>query len=138
MFSYKFCCEPEVAPGVNLIIPIAIVKAIKTVGFQMSANLSLITKLGLKWPNDVYFEDQKIGGALVNIRPKGDLIYMNIGIGINVDNPKPTTCLNAHFNGKFTREHILIEYLKSFDELFNRLTSDPASVLVEYKENWIH
>lgn len=104
----------------------------------MSADLSCITKLGVKWPNDVYFDDQKIAGVLVDTESKGKQIFMTIGIGINIDNSKPTTSLNAHFNGKFTREHILIEYLKSFDELTNRLVSDPDSIVQEYKENWIH
>lgn len=39
----------------------------------------------VKWPNDLYYQDKKLGGILVE-RAKGHLL---IGIGINVDNALP-------------------------------------------------
>lgn len=43
------------------------------------------TELSLKWPNDLLFEGQKIGGILIESRPRGDgNFFLAIGFGVNV------------------------------------------------------
>lgn len=44
----------------------------------------LENKLRLKWPNDIYFEDKKISGILVESEFLGDFFTVIIGIGINI------------------------------------------------------
>jgi BirA family transcriptional regulator, biotin operon repressor / biotin---[acetyl-CoA-carboxylase] ligase len=38
----------------------------------------------LKWPNDVWFEDQKLGGILVETRTGGGAPHVVLGIGLNL------------------------------------------------------
>ena len=38
------------------------------------------SKLWLKWPNDFYIEDKKIGGTITNV--SGELIYCGIGLNL--------------------------------------------------------
>ncbi len=38
----------------------------------------------LKWPNDVWFEDQKLGGVLVETRTGGGSLHVVVGIGLNL------------------------------------------------------
>ena len=46
---------------------------------------SLGSKVWLKWPNDFYIKDKKIGGTITSIN--GDLIYCGIGLNLyEVDN----------------------------------------------------
>ena len=45
-------------------------------------------KIGLKWPNDLIYENQKLGGILVeSIQQKNDLLRVIIGIGLNISLP---------------------------------------------------
>lgn len=48
----------------------------------------------IKWPNDIYSGGLKIGGALIHTSWKGDRFNVLTGIGLNVSNKEPTTCLN--------------------------------------------
>jgi BirA family biotin operon repressor/biotin-[acetyl-CoA-carboxylase] ligase len=42
--------------------------------------------IGLKWPNDLWFEDRKVGGVLIEMRAEaGGPAHVVIGIGINVN-----------------------------------------------------
>jgi BirA family biotin operon repressor/biotin-[acetyl-CoA-carboxylase] ligase len=41
--------------------------------------------VALKWPNDIWFKDRKIGGVLIELRAEaGGLAHVVIGVGINV------------------------------------------------------
>lgn len=47
----------------------------------------------IKWPNDIYSGALKIGGALIHTTYQGDRFGVLAGIGLNVSNRTPTTCL---------------------------------------------
>ena len=48
----------------------------------------------VKWPNDIYSGGVKIGGALIHTTYQGNRFNVLTGIGINVSNAEPTTCIN--------------------------------------------
>ena len=50
----------------------------------VSVAQSLHPELRLKWPNDIWFQDRKLGGILIETGSFGDLRYVVIGVGINV------------------------------------------------------
>lgn len=51
--------------------------------------------VGLKWPNDLVVEGQKLGGILIETRIRGDRIAQAVvGVGINWSNPVPETGVN--------------------------------------------
>jgi BirA family biotin operon repressor/biotin-[acetyl-CoA-carboxylase] ligase len=54
-------------------------------------------KLKIKWPNDVYYDDQKLGGMLIeNLVQGGQIKNSIIGIGLNVNQHDfPTAVSNA-------------------------------------------
>lgn len=47
----------------------------------------------IKWPNDIYGGGLKIGGALIHTTWQGDRFSVLAGIGLNVSNRQPTTCV---------------------------------------------
>ncbi|NOT07622.1 MAG: hypothetical protein HOP28_05365, partial [Gemmatimonadales bacterium] len=58
------------------------------VGLALAEVLS--PEVRIKWPNDLYFHDRKLGGILTEARWQGDsLHWMVVGIGINVQNEIP-------------------------------------------------
>ena len=51
---------------------------------------SLHPDLQLKWPNDIWLQDRKLGGILIETVSVGDMRYAVIGVGINMDTPAAT------------------------------------------------
>jgi BirA family biotin operon repressor/biotin-[acetyl-CoA-carboxylase] ligase len=60
------------------------------VGVAVSRGLTRAGAAGimLKWPNDIWFEDRKLGGVLIELRAEaGGPAHVVIGVGINVSLP---------------------------------------------------
>lgn len=57
-------------------------------GFSLAVGLSLASSLHpalrLKWPNDLWLEDRKLGGILIETVQAGDRRYAVIGVGLNI------------------------------------------------------
>jgi BirA family biotin operon repressor/biotin-[acetyl-CoA-carboxylase] ligase len=64
---------PKASLTAGLAVCEAVEEAIQHSGFQ------------LKWPNDIYLNERKLSGILIELPPGKDL-WMAIGIGINVNN----------------------------------------------------
>ena len=65
--------------GLSLAVGIAIVEALTELG---------VNDLGLKWPNDVYFQGRKLAGILIELEGQGsESCDIVIGVGINVNLP---------------------------------------------------
>lgn len=48
----------------------------------------------IKWPNDVYSKGLKIGGILCHSTYRSKEFQVVVGVGLNLDNSQPTTCVN--------------------------------------------
>ncbi|WP_370089259.1 biotin--[acetyl-CoA-carboxylase] ligase [Ekhidna sp.] len=69
--------SPQDQYYLNLIAGLAIVDTLK--GF-------IHKSISLKWPNDVYVEDRKIAGVLIENNLRGSMLeYSVVGIGLNVN-----------------------------------------------------
>ena len=53
----------------------------------------------IKWPNDIYANELKIGGILCQSVYREGAFHVIIGAGLNVNNAEPTTCLAALIQG---------------------------------------
>jgi BirA family transcriptional regulator, biotin operon repressor / biotin---[acetyl-CoA-carboxylase] ligase len=71
---------------------------------SFSASLALVRILRqlyrvdakVKWPNDILVDDKKLSGMLSEMETEADLVsYINIGLGINVNNDPRMTEPNA-------------------------------------------
>ena len=60
-------------------------------GLSLAVGLSLVQSLhpdlGLKWPNDVWWNGRKLAGILIETASFGTVRYLVVGIGINVKPP---------------------------------------------------
>jgi len=99
----------------------------------------------IKWPNDLYLKGLKVGGILYTSVYKPDIHSISIGIGLNVDNRKPTTCLNAalqELNANSTglkREDILASFFNKFEVLSDICLKQGFRPLEEqYYKAWLH
>lgn len=49
----------------------------------------------IKWPNDLYCGPLKLGGILCHSSFRDGRFYVTIGVGLNLSNRQPTTCVDA-------------------------------------------
>lgn len=88
----------------------------------------------LKWPNDVYVQTGdrgllKIGGVLVTAVHQGSELSACVGLGLNVSNAQPTTCVHSiladivqstpipKLQTGASRERILATFLNHLEDL---------------------
>ncbi|MDT8407670.1 MAG: biotin--[acetyl-CoA-carboxylase] ligase [Methylococcales bacterium] len=58
--------------GLSLAVGVAVVQALQQLDFQ---------GITLKWPNDIYYQQQKLGGVLIETTPDAGVV---VGLGLNV------------------------------------------------------
>ena len=84
-------------------------------------------KLGLKWPNDIMADQQKIGGILIESNTHNNQLGIVVGIGINVneheyDIPieirKKSSSLYIYSGKEFDLSLILSSILNEFENLY--------------------
>ncbi|KAF0919466.1 hypothetical protein E2562_029467 [Oryza meyeriana var. granulata] len=99
----------------------------------------------IKWPNDLYLKGLKVGGILCTSFYQPKVYNICTGIGLNVDNEKPTTCLNAALkelkanSPTLKREDILASFFNKFEVLFEIFSNEGFQALEEqYYNSWLH
>lgn len=74
-FSLGLALAPDDWSGLSLAVGLSVAE-------------SLHPALQLKWPNDVWWNDRKLAGILIETSLVGDVRYAVIGIGINIGLPE--------------------------------------------------
>ena len=104
----------------------------------------------MKWPNDIYYQDvsrgmhAKIGGILVTTSIAGSLVMAAIGCGVNLNNQRPTLCLNDLIRQvgnscPLSLEHFLAAVFNQLENLVDLLSSGQLNqVLALYHQHWLH
>ncbi|EGG23402.1 biotin ligase 3 [Cavenderia fasciculata] len=136
VFSFK-CRESDGSklPFLQYVSGLALVKAVDSICPKMKEPVRL------KWPNDVYCGGKKIGGILCQSNYFGGSFDVVIGIGINVTNSEPSTCLDAQASqtGLFTRELVLARFMKEFESLYLTFTQNGFKPMQQdYLRAWMH
>lgn len=88
----------EAAPGKNITLSVILSPVFLAVRHQFYLNMAVslavldllreqgLTQAQVKWPNDVYFEDKKLGGILIENTVNSSTIQHSIvGIGLNIN-----------------------------------------------------
>ncbi|OCG12930.1 biotin--[acetyl-CoA-carboxylase] ligase [Gilliamella sp. App6-5] len=71
------------AMGLSLVVGIVLADTLRTLSGQ---------EIKVKWPNDLYLNDQKLAGILVELAGKtGDCAHVVIGVGVNLTMTNPDT-----------------------------------------------
>ncbi|XP_021855725.1 biotin--protein ligase 2 isoform X2 [Spinacia oleracea] len=143
MFSFTLQMEDgRIVPLVQYIASLALTEAIKDLCFENG-----LPQLGvkIKWPNDLFLNGLKVGGILCTSTYKSKKFNISVGIGLNVDNKQPTTCLNARLQQiasmscQLRKDDILASFFNKFENFFDLFLSKGFKPLEElYYQTWLH
>ncbi|KAH9604641.1 hypothetical protein KSS87_016788 [Heliosperma pusillum] len=143
MFSFTVQMENGgVVPMVQYVASLAFTEAIK----HLCAKMGLPQlEIKIKWPNDLYLNGLKVGGVLCTSSYKSNRFNISVGIGVNVDNRQPTTCLNERLQEitsidlQLRKEEILGSFFENFETLFEVLITQGFQPMEErYYKTWLH
>ena len=107
----------------------------------------------IKWPNDLYSGGLKIGGVLCTSTYSDGGFDVVVGVGINLDNAEPTTCVNDVVRNRLereglpsssaapvSRERLLAGFMNRFEAMCAVLDADDSFDALEgaYLRQWLH
>ncbi|MDR3560010.1 MAG: biotin--[acetyl-CoA-carboxylase] ligase [Negativicutes bacterium] len=117
--------SPQEAPKCTLLAAVAVNKAIRRVTNVAS---------GIKWPNDILYEDKKLVGILTEMTAEMDAInYVVIGMGINVniaaeefpaELAASATSLLVAGGRRFSRLELTAAVLEEFEAAYHAVIRD--------------
>lgn len=102
--------------------------------------------IGIKWPNDIYYNHkQKIGGIICQSTHNGRAFDVTIGVGINISNNRPTTCMDEiasqlqHHKVVLGRSNVLASFCNQFVEAIKTFRMYGFEPFIEdYMDMWLH
>ena len=92
----------------------------------------------VKWPNDILVNDRKISGMLTEVEAEADRVtFMNIGIGINVNNDPSrllaqASSLKKILGKQIARKELLSRFLDEFESGMQQVDFD--GIVSEWKK----
>lgn len=136
-------------PGKNLTFSILLRPTFLAVGHQFLLNMAISiainealsklipTGMSIKWPNDIYFNDQKLGGILIENSLSGNAIKSAvIGIGINVNQvifapelKARATSVAQILQENVNLEQLLAEICSQIEQMYFRLRAGDHNFL---------
>lgn len=143
LFSFTIQMEDgRVVPLVQYVVSLAMTEGINDV---CRRNGITALDVRIKWPNDLYLDGLKVGGILCTSTYKSRKFNVSAGIGLNIDNQKPTTCLNAvlqrlgYTANQLQREDIIAAFFNKFESFYDIFISQGFQALeILYYKTWLH
>ncbi|MGQ1890003.1 biotin--[acetyl-CoA-carboxylase] ligase [Thermophagus sp. OGC60D27] len=131
--SFSIVLYPDmVAPAHQFIIS-------KTISVALAVALGkLISPIEIKWPNDIYYNNKKLGGILIENSLNGNLISQSVvGIGININQinfsstiPNPTSM--KLISGKsWDLKNVFLQLYQSILEHYENLKEENTNDIEE-------
>ncbi|XP_052188913.1 biotin--protein ligase 2-like [Diospyros lotus] len=134
--------DGRVVPLVQYVVSLAVTEAIKDVCHK---NGIPYLDVRIKWPNDLYLNGLKVGGILCTSTYTSKKFNVSAGIGLNIDNEKPTTCLNEVLQKltsvayRLQKEDVLAAFFNKFEKFFDLLINEGFQPLEKlYYATWLH
>lgn len=134
IFETAIC--PEELPSLTLIAAFSISEALmETCGISID----------IKWPNDLYYGEHKLGGILSELKKEGTLQIIILGVGINVNTEDAdigkldnrATSIQNILKKTADRELIMAKILDNFERSYDYFSStgDLKSLFIKMEKN---
>ncbi|KAG7671606.1 putative Biotin--protein ligase 1, chloroplastic [Nannochloris sp. 'desiccata'] len=180
MFStaYRLEISGQRLPFVQYLVTLAVVQAVQAQAYKLleqyfklappetgiSKSVSRRSPLNIKikWPNDIYAGRLKLGGILCHSSFRNGQFNVIMGVGVNVSNRTPTTCIeeliekkiselvgeeqeegavknNYSENSRISMEALLAEVMTRLEPMLHQLAVDGFKPFEsDYYEAWLH
>ncbi|KAF3683752.1 Biotin--protein ligase 1, chloroplastic [Capsicum annuum] len=143
LFSFSIQMEDgRMVPHLQYVVCLAMTEAIKAICLEKGTPH---LDVRIKWPNDLYLGGLKVGGILSTSVYRSKKFYISAGVGLNVGNEKPTTCLNAvlkrvnPLSRELKREDIIAAFFNKFESFYDVFLEQGFQALEElYYTTWLH
>lgn len=111
------------AMGLSLVVGVAIAEALQSLGAE---------GIRVKWPNDLYYQDKKLAGILVEMTGQaGDAAHLVIGMGLNIAMPEQE---GESIEQGWTNLTQACDTLPGRNQLAATLIAKLAQTLTDYEE----
>lgn len=116
-------------------------------GLALSRTIDKLYKVNtlIKWPNDIFLNDLKVAGILVETKYSNKLECIVIGVGINVnqldfnnDELVNATSLLKETNIKIDKELIISTFIENYYDLFNMYLTNGFTNFVDEINNKLY
>lgn len=137
-FSMYWRLEQGIAAamGLSLVVGIVVTQTLRELSGQ---------DIKVKWPNDLYLNDQKLAGILVELAGKtGDCAHVVIGIGVNLNMTNPdTNIVNQKWAnlGNINRNLLVAKIAKTLRENLEKFEKNGLAFFIDdwnHLDNFIH
>ncbi|CAL6311120.1 unnamed protein product [Bathycoccus prasinos] len=122
--------EAKNLPFIQYVICLAVIEAISreasSVLLENGITSGFIENLKIKWPNDIYYKNIKIGGILCHSSYSDGVYHVTNGIGLNLNN----------MIGKEKLLAKILEYFEDYYEIFD--TKGFKALEPLYLSHWLH
>jgi len=130
---WKSGCQLRGLSGLSLVVGVAILNALKALQV-------LPQELGMKWPNDIYFQNQKIGGILIETQTEHltEQTHIVLGIGLNIvsrsiSQEEAWGSLNKILSDPISRNQICGQLLHELPLTINKFEKEGFSA---FRDDW--
>lgn len=119
--------------GMSLVVALALIEALESMGIEGA---------GVKWPNDIYFDQRKLAGILLEMSGEASgACHVVIGVGINVNMSRynkpeidqPWTDLAQICGDTVSRNRLAAEMINA---LTNNLSTFEREGFAAFRERW--
>lgn len=134
-FSLCWCFEEITAHWslLGLIVAVAVAETLADVG---------LSNHGIKWPNDIFWDDRKLGGILLESQDQSGRVVMGIGLNVSLESnlhvieaiQQPWVSLNDAMDGAAPSRNLIIAGL--INHLQKRLAGFSGFDFGKFNKEW--
>ena len=130
-YNWTFDQLPKNLPLLSLWVGIAVAESLEALG---------IDGHGIKWPNDLYWKNKKLGGILIETSNASSTVIVGIGINVNASEidavDQPWTSLNAVTGKPVNRNQFVASLLNKLFEFMTAFSGLNTNHLLLAWERW--
>jgi BirA family biotin operon repressor/biotin-[acetyl-CoA-carboxylase] ligase len=122
---WRFQAGPSVLSGLSLAVGVAVVRALQQLGFNEAS---------LKWPNDIFVHQKKLGGILIEVSgEQSGPCHAVIGLGLNIALPSMTDlAIDQPYTDLVTEAGV--QYLRARNSLIAAVLNQLGTLLENYEK----
>ncbi len=132
---WPFKCALEQLYGLSLVVGVAVARVLKANG---------LSDVKLKWPNDIFWQQRKMGGILIETKQRSGNVDAVIGLGLNISDMQAYTMqisqkfvvLEDALQRKVYRNKLIAQLLAELDQILNQFAEHGLDLFVEEWKNF--